>query len=122
MKWLFRTLVILAAALVVVGITFALNQSSVLQMEGPERPDQALMAQQSGATGSDSQESSQPERGERPEGGMAILGAVDMLKSLVTVSVIVAIVAGGSTLWKRARGRLGKNRRPSTLEAQAVHQ
>lgn len=122
MKVLVRIVWILAAALVVVGITFALNQSGVLQMEGPERADQALRAQQSGTTASETGEFSPPERGERPDGGMGVFGAVDVLKNLVIVGVIVVIVAGGSTLWKRIRGHLGRNRSPSAPKAQAVPQ
>ena len=122
MKWFLRILMILAAALVVVGMTFALNQSGVLQMEGPERSEQALLSQPSGTDEGNSQEFSRPERGEHPEGGVGIFGAVEVLKSLVIVSVIVAIVAGVSTLWKRVRGRLGRDRRVSAPKAQAAPQ
>ena len=121
MKWLLRTLVILAAALVVVGIAFALNQSGALRMEGPERPDQALLAQQSGTDEGDSQEAGRPEHRERHEGGMGIFGAAEVLKNLVIVGLIVAIVAGSNALRKRAIGRMGRNRSPSASKGQVVH-
>ncbi|HJZ45811.1 MAG TPA: hypothetical protein VKE41_01555 [Roseiflexaceae bacterium] len=122
-----RTLTILAAALIVVGITFSLAQSSYAQSLTPARQARSSALQSQSATdtintatanASGTLDRTAQAGGFEREGNRSpsLFGAVDILKNLVIVGIIVALVA----LTKRVRcGRRpkGGNNRPKAPPA-----
>lgn len=121
MQIITRTLIILAAALLVVGVTMALGQSGALSSlsggGGPQAQGHAY------ATTSETDETTDdtgapPARGGHGEqGGMSLFGAVEIGKNLGVIGVIVAAVALVTGLTRRlARGTRG---RPSPPPAAA---
>ena len=94
-----RTLAILAAALLVVGITFGFAQSSSAQAFAPARPGRHAPApsQPDGGTinAGTAQSSSAPAGGfeQRDSRSPSLFGAVEIVKNLAIISIIVALVA-----------------------------
>jgi hypothetical protein len=117
MKLLGRTLVILLAALVVVGVAAGFGQSSFANSTSPRREagfrDDAPpnFNQGEGTTGTNTSGSSgRPALTEgrgRPEGGQGIniFGMMDIVKNFVIVGGIVAVVALASAMVQRIRPR-----------------
>lgn len=126
MNMIGRTLVILAAALVVVGLTFAAVRAGVVGGVGGEfrgeRPGRPFEQVQSSATGG--QPATQPQRGEFErrgpgrEGG-GIFGVVEVLKNALIIGVIVAVVSLFQRLTQRSQ--TGQpNRRPPAEPGELV--
>ena len=108
MRIIRRTLAILAAALVVIGITFGFAQSSNAQSLSRPRPARSAAAQGRPA----GEFSGAPGRGFEHEGNRSpsLFGAIEIVKDLAVVGIIVALV----TLMTRARRRrrpVGRARR-----------
>ncbi len=116
MKIIMRTSIILALALVIVGLTYAANQAGAFQNIGTEHSEGAefgmhLPAPDNNAIGA--QTSVRPERsGHRPGegrghadgemGGISSLG--EIIKSLGIVSIIVVLFVIGQRLWLAMQG------------------
>lgn len=113
MKLIGRTLVILAAALVVVGATFGVSRSSLASgmrsfpAEGPRAGQQLVNREQGQASGV---QSAAPrfERGgfegrEGRPGGSAIFGILGVLKNVMVIGAIVAGVSLVSRLMQRSQ-------------------
>lgn len=117
MKLIARILAILAAALVVIGIAFAISQTSFAQSAMPSMPDHAALVQQPGTTqtSSTADVSSAPtQRGpedEHGEQGMSLFGAIDLLQNVVVVGIIVAVVSLAKWLWSKIGGKRDKGKR-----------
>ena len=109
MKVFVRVLTILVAALVVVGITFALDQSGAIQINAPTRPDTMEFTLPISSTDGASVDATDEDRVMRPpEGDLDSLvwrGASDLLQSLAVVSVIVVLFVGGKFVWRSVWGR-----------------
>ena len=114
MKHIAHILAILAAALVVVGITFAISQTSFAQNTMPSMPDRAAFAQQSGTTQASSA-SAAPQRhgpdGDHGGQGMSLFGAIALLQNVVVVGAIVALVSFAKWLWSKLGGKRDKGKR-----------
>jgi hypothetical protein len=94
-----RTLAIIVAALVVAGIAFGVAQSSGAQSLGPARPMRGAAVGGLSAGGTINADtagaaSPRPERGEHEGNRLpSLFGAVEMLKDLVIIAIIVGLVA-----------------------------
>jgi hypothetical protein len=109
MKLIARILAILAAALVVVGVTFAISQTSFAQSTLPAMPDRAAQASSTATQVS----ATPPQRGpggEHGGQGMSLFGAIDLLQNVVVVGAIVAMVALAKRLWARIAGGSEKSK------------
>ncbi|KPV52248.1 hypothetical protein SE17_16615 [Kouleothrix aurantiaca] len=110
MKLIARTLAILAAALLIVGITYGVTQASGSQSSAAgEMPAQFAQAAPSGTSAASSTSTSstaQPTRGEHSESA-SLFGLVEVAKNLVIVGVITAVVAGSKRLFTRRNPRSG---------------
>lgn len=107
MKWIGRTLLILAAALAVAGLTYMYGSSSAAQSQRFER----------GPRGEGELRQRPPEFGgaaqpsqfgrERERGGFRLFAVGEIVKNLVLMSVIIAAVRGVARLIgpRRARPR-----------------
>ena len=118
MKIIMRTIIILAVALLVVGITFAANQAGLFQNIASGRTEHAEFNMPLDGSAAGTQTHIRPERpghmrgqdGERGmgrdgEGGAGGFGALmEIIKSLGIVIVIVAVFAIGQRLWLAMRG------------------
>lgn len=117
MKLIARTLAILAAALIVVGVTFAISQTSLTQSATPSMPDRAALVQQSGAaqTSSTAAASSASQRhgpdGEHGGQGLSLFGAIALLQNVVVVGAIVGAVSLAKWLWSKIGGKSDKGKR-----------
>jgi hypothetical protein len=103
MKLIGRIIAILALALVVIGILLAFaSSSSASSTSGamPERPAAAEVSATTAGAGN------APARSHEEASGFSLFGAVEVLKNLVVVGVIVALVANAKRL-------LGRKRRPA---------
>ncbi len=119
MKLIARILAMLAAALVVVGITFAISQTSFAQSAMPSMPDRAALVQSSttqssSGTSSTLAASATPQHG--PDGdhggqGLSLFGAIALLQNVVVVGAIVALVSFAKWLWARIGGKSDKGKR-----------
>ena len=111
MKIIARTLAILAAALVVVGVAFALNHSgsATASAQRDMPPEFAQAASTSTDGSSTSTSAARPQRG--PGGdhneSASMFGLVEVLKNLVIVGVITAVVVGIKRLFTRRSPRSG---------------
>jgi hypothetical protein len=119
MKLLGRTLVILLAALVVVGAAIAFAQSSYADALLPTGAGGEMARNGNAETTEDSQEgadttatigSERPVFAEgrtRPEGGMGqgLFGAVEIVKNVVIMALLVALVALASQVTRSLRHR-----------------
>ena len=101
MKTLYRTLAILAAALVIVGALLALSSTSQTTNSNsmPER-SALVQSQANGSAGSGSSEASgAAEPFDHDEAsGPSLAGMVEVLKNLGVVAVIITIVSQGKRL------------------------
>lgn len=89
-----RTLTILLAALVVSGVAFGVAQSSGAQSLGPARAMHGASA--GGTINADTAGASSPRPGRFEHEGNrspSLFGAVEMLKDLVIIAIIVGLVA-----------------------------
>jgi hypothetical protein len=116
MRIIGRTLAIIAAALVVAGITFGVAQSSGAQSLGPNRqmPGAATAGQSAGGTIN----ASRPRpNGFEHEGNRtpSLFGAVEIVKDVAIIGVIVALVAQ-ATRMIRGRRPAGAARRAEIIE------
>ena len=111
MQTLIRTLIILAAALVVCGATFGLVQSGVVSsVPAGARPiDRFIQGESGGAPALSGQQAAQsgapgPRGGAGREGrgGFSLFGLAEVLRSFGVVAVIVALFALGGRI---RRGR-----------------
>lgn len=114
MKLIGRTLAILAAALVVVGVTFALGSSGLAGTAGGPPDRAAAMSQTAGGPAA-----GRPRRDHAESSGFSVFGIGEVLKNLVLVGVIVAIVRFGMRLFSR-RGSGAKSRRTPSAPAPSV--
>lgn len=110
MKIISRTLVILAAALVVVGITFAVARSGYLTSAARQGPPSGFSQGQAGAS------QGTGVRAERGAGGLFALFEVG--KNLGIIAVIVAIVAPISYVLSRRKQRNSIRRQASPPDPQ----
>jgi hypothetical protein len=104
MRTILRTLVILAAALAVSGIAFGVVQSSGAQSLGPARSMQGVAA--GGTNNADSAGAGDARPGGLEHEGhrsASLFGALEIVKDLVIIAIIVALVALATRL---TRGRL----------------
>lgn len=110
MRILARTLVILVAALIVAGGTFALGQSSYAQAQLPARPSRSVGVQESSApaagaaTGAATMSNDNAAFVEHEhEGGRSpsLFGAVEVFQNLAIIGIIVAIVSFVKRIWRR---------------------
>ena len=115
MKIIGRTLVILAAALVVVGITFAVARSGYLTSAARQGPPSGFSQGQAGASQGTGARGG-PGRGERGSGGLFALFEVG--KNLGIIAVIVAIVAPMSYVLSRRKQRTSTQRQASPPDPQ----
>jgi hypothetical protein len=100
MKLIGRIIAILALALVVIGILLAFVSSSSASSTGGAMPERPAAAEAIATTAGDA-----PARSHEEASGFSLFGAVEVLKNLVVVGMIVAIVANAKRL-------LGRKRRP----------
>lgn len=128
MKLIIRTLIIFAVALAIAGITYAANQSGVLQsiMTGrTEHGNFEMHGMSPNGNSASTQEGSQPARpgrgfrqgdehgmgrGEGDRAGFSGSGIQELIKSLGIVAAIVAAYVLVQRLWSAIRGprkRLG---------------
>ena len=110
MRILARTLAILAAAFVVAGGVFALAQSSFAQTLFPARPARGAGVEGRPPATADIGPTSNGGaafRGHEHEGGRSpsLFGAVEVLKNLVIISIIVAVVSLVQRIWRRPNAR-----------------
>jgi hypothetical protein len=99
MRIIGRTLAILAAAMIVVGITFGFTESSGASALAPARPAHNAEAQSQSADGTI--DASTAGRTGLPAGefghghnrSASLFGAVEIVKNLVIIGIIVALVA-----------------------------
>lgn len=132
MQFLGRTLVILAAALVVVGITVAVSRVGLasggngsFQQRGEfvQRPGRAAAAESAAVPGGRQAERERAHPGAhgRHAGGAGLFGLGELLKNLVVVGLIVAAVVQGPRLehWLR-RNRDVSPQRPPADPAESV--
>lgn len=127
-----RTLAILAAALVVIGITMAVSRAGLIAGGNPGFPPRNEVVQRPGSE-SDADGAvapggrEVPREGRRPgehgrsPGGAGLFGLVEVLKSLVVVGLIVAAMAQGPRLerWLRRSGSVPP-RQPPVDPAESV--
>jgi len=107
MKTLYRTLAILAAALVIVGALLAISSTSQTTNSSGGIPERSAIVQNkaNGAAGSGSSEASgaaEPFEHDR-DSGPSLAGLVEVLKNLGVVAVIITIVSQGKRLLSRKR-------------------
>ena len=120
MRILRRTCAILAAAMIVAGITFGFAETSSAQTVAPTRSGQRAAAQPQAAGGtidaSTDRASSPPARGIEHEGNRSpsLFGAVEILKNLVIVAIIVALVALATRVTRGRRPTGGARRAGAT--------
>jgi hypothetical protein len=111
MKTLLRTLVILAAALLVVAALFAFRQTSYGQSLASAGHDRGGWSQEAGSPGTTTSSRPPPtgfgERGGESH-GPNLFAAVELLKNLAIVAVSVTLIALGA--WMVRRGRREKQR------------
>jgi hypothetical protein len=110
MKILGRTLAIFCAAMIVVGITFAVVGSSASATPSPAIAEQGASQVQSSAASDSAAQSRHPEyRGPAHEGDRApnLFGVIEVVQNLVIVGVIIAIVSGITHVWGR-RHQVGR--------------
>lgn len=101
MKLIGRTLLILAAALAVAGLTYMYGSSSAAQSQGFERGPRG--EGEFGQRPPEFGEAGQPgqfgrERGERDGGGFRLFAVGEIVKNLVLIGVIIALVRFGARL------------------------
>ena len=137
MKWIARIAAILAAAAVVIAITYGLSQTSFVQNAIPSGPDRSAMVQNTTTTSDASTTSgttdastttasttdSPPAELRDHEGGegFSIFGALEVLKNLVIVAVITALVSLVKRfLPKRGPKNGGKGPRRQTAPAPSL--
>jgi len=106
MKTIYRTLAILAAALVIVGVLLVLSSTS-LTTNSDSIPERSAIVQ-SQANGSAGSSSSGASGAAAPfdhdkASGPSLAGLVEVLKSLGIVAVIITIVSQGKRLLNRKR-------------------
>lgn len=117
MRTLLRTLIILAAALLVSGATYGLGQSGALTSLLPARgrPMQLPAQTQAGQTGagdtaaqSGQSSAASPRAGGQlrgePRGGMGLIGLFGVLRSLAVIAVAVVLVGLVGRLMGGRRG------------------
>ena len=110
MKTLFRILVILFAALVVIGVTYvAVNAmpNTGAGRFGDRRPDAAVLGNNANTTAGQvaPQTGQRPERrgGDSDHGGFSVFGVVEVIKNLVIMAVIIAVTAVLSRLKRQQK-------------------
>src|SRR4051812_6547753 len=109
MKVVMRVLIILVAALVVGGATYALEQSGVIQMGAPTREEGGEFRQppnftaENGAAGATAVA--------QREGGGGLRGLNDIVQSLSIVAVIVALFALVKFVWDKSWGKRRQRKR-----------
>ncbi len=106
MRILARTLVILAAALIVAGGVFALGSSSYAQTQLPARPARTAGVEGSSATTAGATTTSNNgapfvEREHEGSRSPSLLGAVEVFQNLAIIGIIVAIVSFVKRRWRR---------------------
>lgn len=104
MKLIARTLSILAAALIVVGIAFTIGQSSGMPSSNTERQMPPEFAQTSSTSATGHQ--MLPMRGEHNESA-SLFGIVEIVKNLAIISIIVVAVSSISRRLQRRNPRVG---------------
>ena len=122
MKLIGRTLAILAAALIVVGATFALGNSGMLGGFGGPGGGEFRERQTAGATTGTAAQGTRPQRGEgggfreggREGGPGGFFAIAELGKSVGVIGVIVALVAFGRGViqrrWPKKGARLTESR------------
>ena len=112
---------ILVAALVVVGGTFALGQSNVLSMQSPTRPEQGELVQVSSTTNGSEEGVVTESAQQRPDGeagSFALRGMSDLLRTLGIVGGIIGVFVLGKYVWTKVWGK--HRRQPKKGEATIV--
>lgn len=112
MKLIARILLILAAALVVVGITFELGQTSYAQNLFPSRGRPQMAVQTSGGTTTDASSTTEraaPARGGESRGA-SLFGIVEVVKDLVIIAVITGAVSFAKRLLPKRQPKAKVNR------------
>lgn len=105
MRLIGRTLLILAAALAVAGLTYLYGSSSAAQSQGFERGPrgEGEFGQRPPEFGNGAQLGR--ERGERDGGGFRLFAIGEIVKNLVLMSVVIAAVRFGARLIGPRRDR-----------------
>ena len=106
MKLVFRVFAILAAAMVVVGITYALNQGGFIGGDAPTRPERAEFTASPSTNGEVGEFRG---HGGEGEGGAGIGALAEVAKSLVIVGVIVALFTFIQFVGARVRGKVARH-------------
>ncbi len=107
MKLIARTFAILAAALAVVGVAFALNHSSSATANAQrEMPPEFAQAATTSTSGSSTAQPAHDPGGEHNQSA-SLFGLAEVAKNLVIVGVITAVVAGAKRLFQRRNPRSG---------------
>ncbi|NTW01066.1 MAG: hypothetical protein HGA19_07095 [Oscillochloris sp.] len=122
MRTIGRTLVIVLAALLVAGATYALGNNGLLGSAGDRSHGGEVVSEGGAPTGSFAESGERHGRGEHSEGGGdheegGIGSAVEILKNLVIISLIVALVSGSSALLRRFWPKIGSKKPPTEITA-----
>ena len=99
-----RTLIVLAVAALVSGIFYVGLERTGLPAESGPDGGAALMQPPAGADDAASG-AARPERGHGAEEGASLMAAMEIVKNMVVIALIVLVVAGGQRLSARMTQR-----------------